>query len=107
MMRDEAAKAIDGKKGAWADELMLTGYEFRSMVRLAKIRDNLLQGKAVKSSTLHGWIYRYCANMSTGGLYAPQECVKVASQHRIFIWKDDVRKAISDLNLMPAGVLAG
>lgn len=106
LMRDEAAKAISEEKGAWEDPLMLTGYEFRSMERLAKIRDKLLQGKAVDSKTLYSWIYRYCADMSTGELFAPQDYVKVKPQHRIFIWQEDVRQAIADLNLVPAGVLA-
>jgi len=106
MMRDEAAKAIQNHKGAWEDHLLLTGYEFRSMERLAKIRDKMLQGQTIDSRTLYSWIYRYCADMSTGELYAPQEYVKVAPQHRIFLWKKDVRQAMADLNLVPAGRLA-
>ena len=40
-------------------------------------------------------------------LYGHQEYVLVKPWNRLFLWATDVRKAVADLNLKPAGSISG
>jgi endonuclease YncB( thermonuclease family) len=106
MFIDEAKAAAAKKRGAWADPLMLAGYEFRMCERLAALRKSVKAGRTPASESWHGWIERYCVDMTTAELYAPQDYVKVKPWNRLFLWPNDVRRAVSELNLAPAGRLA-
>lgn len=98
----EAGKwALENQKGAWADPLMLTGYEFRSAYRLYEITNKLVKGQKLSSSQREAWIYRYCLDMTTREIFYPQDYYKVAPYNRIFIWPEDVNEAVANLNLLP------
>lgn len=105
--RKAAQAAFEEGRGAWADPAALTGYEFRSLERLAVIFKKLQAGQNVDASTRFSWLYRYCADMTTGELFGPHEYERVKPYDRIFIWQDDVRRAVAELNLRPAGRIAG
>jgi len=100
-----ARHAYEQKAGAWADPLALAAYEFRAVERLCEVLRDLKMGKKVTPARRHGWIHRYCADMTTAEIFSPQEYVRVEPYNRLFIWETDVRRAVSELNLTPAGVL--
>ena len=58
-------RAIAERRGAWADPLALTGYELRSCERLVEIMRKVKSGKRLSGAERFGWIYRYCADMTT------------------------------------------
>ena len=102
MFHDAARDAAAQGRGAWADPLVLTGYEYRMMDRLHGITEDIVNGVEVTSQRRYGWITRYCADMTTAKLYRPQDYFKVAPADRLFLWPEDVRKAVGELNLVPA-----
>jgi endonuclease YncB( thermonuclease family) len=106
MLRDAAADAIAAKRGAWADPLGLTGYEFRMAERLAALRRVIAADKK-PSREQREWVTRYVVDASTATLHAPQAYVTIAPQDRVFVWPDDVRRAVADLNLVPGPSLGG
>ncbi len=99
LMREKARDAVIGKKGVWADELMLTGYEWRMCVKLHKQAKRLLAG-SVKYIKQEDWVARYCLDMTTRKIYYPDRYYQVDPYNRIFAWDYDVRAAVADLNLM-------
>jgi endonuclease YncB( thermonuclease family) len=102
MVHEAAAEAVRDKKGAWADPQVLTGYEYRMAVRLHEVAKDILDGVDVSSRRRFGWVSRYCADMTTLELHRPQHYYKVAPENRLFLWSEDVRRAVADLNLVPA-----
>ena len=102
MLQEAAKDAYDNKKGAWADPLMLTGYEFRMCVRLYDITKKLVDGQELSSAERYEWITRYCVDMTTREIFYPQSYYKVAPYNRIFIWPEDVAEAVGRMNLLPA-----
>jgi hypothetical protein len=58
--------------------------------------------KKVSSRERSGWISRYCVDMTTREIFYPQNYHKVAPYNRIFVWSDDVAKAVGRMNLLPA-----
>ena len=107
MLRDAARTAIEHRRGAWADPLMLTGYEFRMAERLAALWQKVREGRTLETGDRTGWATRYCADMSTAVLHAPSAYDAVAPHDRLFIWPQDVRRAVADLNLVPGPSLGG
>jgi endonuclease YncB( thermonuclease family) len=101
MIREAAEEAYRVKRGAWADPMTLTGYEFRMCVRLYEITAKALGGKRLSSSEKGAWISRYCADMTTGEIFYPQEYHRVPPYNRVFIWPSDVPKAVAAMNLVP------
>lgn len=101
LLQNAGREAIENKKGAWADSMMLTGYEFRMCVKLFKITKKLMNGRKLSSTEKAGWISRYCVDMTTGEIYYPQNYFKVEPYNRIFIWPQDVTEAVARLNLLP------
>ena len=102
ILHTAAREAVQGGKGAWADPQILTGYEFRMMDRLFEVTKDITDGQDVTSRRRFGWVTRYCADMTTAKLYPPQHYFKVAPENRLFIWPEDARQAVADLNLVPA-----
>ncbi|MBA2848456.1 nuclease [Thermosulfuriphilus ammonigenes] len=97
----EAAKrAFEERDGAWAEPLMLTGYEFRMCVRLYEVMRKLIKGKRLSSQERKGWITRYCADLTTCKIYEPQDYHRVPPYNRLFIWPEDVTEAVGRLNLV-------
>jgi endonuclease YncB( thermonuclease family) len=102
LMRDVAQDAVDNQRGVWANNDALTGYEFRTCVRLYEVTNKLQQGKKVSARQRSSWITRYCADMTTREIYYPQNYHKVKEYNRIFIWSKDVSEAVGRMNLLPA-----
>ncbi len=107
MLQHEARAAVEEGRGAWADPWCLTGYEYRMCIKLIKLMRKLRAGSQPAPGEWSGWIERYCADISTAYLYGPQDYVQVKPWNRLFIWPVDVRKAVADLNLQPAGSISG
>jgi endonuclease YncB( thermonuclease family) len=101
LLQKAAQTAFEEKKGAWADPNALTGYEFRMCYKLFEVTQKLVAGKNVPSAERHGWIERFCADMTTREIFYPQDYFKVPAYNRIFIWADDVTEAVGRLNLAP------
>lgn len=101
LLYESAKTAFDAKKGAWAEPLLLTGYEYRMCVRLYDITKQLVGGKPLSTSERYSWIYRYCVDMSTREIFKPQDYYRVAPYKRIFIQSEDVNDAVARMNLVP------
>jgi len=102
LLQKEAQKALTGKKGAWSDSKMLTGYEFRMCVRLHNVTKKLVAGKSLSSKERYGWVERFCVDMTTREVFYPQSYHKVKPYNRIFTWPDDVQEAVGRMNLLPS-----
>jgi hypothetical protein len=107
MLQKEARAAVEQGRGAWADQWCLTGYEYRMCTKLIKLTVKVRSGAKLSSGEWTGWIDRYCADISNAHLYGPQDYVLVKPWNRLFLWAADVRKAVADLNLEPAGSISG
>lgn len=90
------------RRGAWAEETMLTGYEFRMCVKLYNVTKKLVAGEKLSSSERYSWIERYCVDMTSREIFDPQSYYWVAPYNRIFIWPKDVSTAVGRMNLLPA-----
>lgn len=101
MLQEAAKDAYDNKRGAWADPLRLTGYEFRMCVKLYEVTKRLVEGQKLSAAERMAWIERYCADMTTREIYYPQNYYRVAPYNRLFIWPDDVAEAVGKMNLLP------
>ena len=101
MLQEAAKDAYDNGRGACADPMMLTGYEFRMCVRLYEVTEKLEKGKKLPSKERYGWITRFCVDMTTREIFFPQSYYKVAPYNRIFIWPEDVAEAVGRMNLLP------
>ncbi len=102
MLQSAARTAIEEQRGLWADELSILAYEYRMLEKLVLILQKQESSEEIKIPQWNGWITRYCADIETGLLYKPTEYFRVAPWNRIFIWRDDVREAVSTLNIRPA-----
>jgi len=99
----EAAKdAYENRRGAWADPMMLTGYEFRMCYNLYDVTKKLVAGNKVSSRERYGWVKRYCLDMTTREMFFPQDYYRVKPYNRIFVWSEDAVEAIANLNLVPS-----
>jgi len=99
LMQEKSKEAVDLKKGAWANDLMLTAYEWRMCIKLYKQAKKLMDG-TIKSISSSYWISRYVLDMTTRKIYYPQKYYLVKPYNRLFVWKDDVQDAVAQLNLM-------
>lgn len=102
MLQEAGKNAVDKKLGAWADPLMLTGYEFRMCVRLFEITQKIVNNQKLAAGERESWIERYCVDMTRREIYYPQDYYGVAPYNRIFIWPQDVGDAVAKMNLLPA-----
>lgn len=102
LFQQVAKEAYESKRGAWVDDLTLTGYEFRMCVKLFKVTEKLVNGKKVSTKEKYGWISRYCLDMCTREIFHPQDYYKVLPYNRIFVWPEDVVEAVGRINLLPA-----
>jgi endonuclease YncB( thermonuclease family) len=102
MLQEAAKDACENGRGAWAEPMMLTGYEFRMCVRLHQITKKLVEGKRLSSKEQYSWVSRYCLDMTTREMFFPQDYYKVKPCNRIFIWPEDAVEATANLNLIPS-----
>ena len=96
-----AKNAVDNNLGAWADPMMLTGYEWRMCIKLHKVTQKLVAGDSLSTVERNGWIERYCFDLTTLEVYEPQDYVKVEPHKRAFVFPKAMRRAVGDLNLIP------
>lgn len=102
MLQEAGKDALEQKRGAWADPLTLTGYEFRMCIKLYEVTRKIVQGKKLSNREKYSWISRFCMDMTTREIYYPQAYFKVKPYNRIFIWPEDITEAVGRLNLSPA-----
>ncbi len=100
---DTAEQAKTSKRGQYANELSLPGYEYRMCEKLFKIAEKLDRGDDLSFPEQLAWRSRYCADMSNRQLHGPEDYTKIPEQFRLWLWPDDVREAIAMLNLVPKG----
>lgn len=101
MLQQAAKDAYENKKGAWAEEHAIPGYEYRMCVRLYGVTKKLVDGKKVPSHEKYGYVHRFCVDMTTREIFYPANYYKVEPYNRIFIWPEDVTEAVGKLNLVP------
>ncbi len=101
LFHEAAERAIHEGVGAWADPLMLCGYEWRMCMKLHAVTRKNAAGNSRSRREQAAWISRFCADMTTLKLYEPQDYYKIPPANRIFIRPKDVRRAVADLNLVP------
>ena len=99
LLQQSGKEAFENKKGAWENDKMLTGYEFRMCVRLYEVTRKIINKKPVKTNS---WITRYCVDMTTREIFPPQDYHKIKPYNRIFLWAKDVSSAVGKMNLLPA-----
>ncbi len=102
MFYQGAKTVFDNDLGAWADKAtMLTGYEWRMCIKLHKVKKRLLNGEKFSTAERYGWVERFCFNLTTLEVYDPQGYVQVPPYARAFVFPEDMRRAVGDLNLIP------
>lgn len=98
-----ARLACEEGRGAWAEKMMLTGYEWRMCTRLHRITKRVIAGDTLNGHDREAWIQRYCMDLTTLEVTSPQHYHRIAPYNRVFIWPRDVNRAVSQLNLLPMG----
>lgn len=96
-----AAEARSVSAGQYADPLFLPGYEYRMCGKLYTITKKLIDGQTLSYPEQLTWRSRYCADMRTRELYGPEAYTGVPEPYRLWIWPEDVQRAIGMLNLVP------
>ena len=100
---EKAEEAVEKKKGIWSDPNTLLGYEYRMMEKLSDLAQKIfVKGEKVIGADLFGWRSRYCADMRTRVLHGPEDYFDVPPVYRLWVWPEDVQRAIGALNLTPA-----
>jgi endonuclease YncB( thermonuclease family) len=105
LLIDAAATARAAQAGAWADDLGMPGYEYRSLERLHDITAKIVAGTDVPAADRWSWRERYCADMRDRVLHGPEDYPAVPPEYRLWFWAADVAEAVSRLNLTPAPAL--
>jgi len=98
---EAAASAKDAKRGQYENELSLPGYEYRMCEKLYDITKKLADGDSLSYPKQLKWRSRYCLDMRDRSLLGPEDYFIIPEPYRIWIWPEDVQKAIGMLNLIP------
>ena len=96
--------AVDARReraGQYADPLFLPGYEYRMCEKLHDITKKLVDGQTLSYPDQLTWRSRYCADMRTRELHGPEAYTDVPEPYRLWVWPEDVQRAIGMLNLVP------
>jgi len=101
LLIEAAAEANEKKIGQYQEPLSMPGYEYRMCEKLYDITKKLVNGDTLHYSRQIAWRSRYCADMRDRKLYGPEEYMMIPEPYRLWVWPDDVQKAISMLNLVP------
>jgi endonuclease YncB( thermonuclease family) len=101
LFRAAAKEAYLAGRGIWGEPLTLTGYEFRMCVKLYDITRRLVAGESLSTAARESWLERYCVDLTTRGIYYPENYFRVAPYNRLFVWPKDVTDAVAKLNLVP------
>lgn len=97
-----AVGAMDHRKGQYQEPLSLPGFEYRMCEKLHQVTKKIVAGEQVKPADRFDWRSRYAADMRTRRLHGPEDYMSVPAPYRIWIWPGDVRRAMAELNLVPA-----
>jgi endonuclease YncB( thermonuclease family) len=97
-----AVSAKEERKGQYQDNLSLPGYEYRMCEKLYNITKKVVSGASLSYPEQLRWRTRYCADMRDRKLFGPENYFSIPEPYRIWLWADDVQRAISMLNLVPA-----
>jgi endonuclease YncB( thermonuclease family) len=100
IFQEAARAAFEERRGAYAHQLMLTGYEYRMCIRLHGLVKKLESADRVTASD-RTWIERYCADMTTREIFYPEDYHRVPPYNRIFILPKDVNEAVGKMSLTP------
>ncbi len=85
-------EAVREGRGAWAEPLQLTGYEYRMMEKLHGVTRSLLAGEPPRDGP-KGWRSRLCIDMGTRDLRGPEDYLAVPHHRRLWVWPEDVDRA--------------
>lgn len=98
---ESAVTARDNGRGQYEEELFMPGYEYRMCERLHDITSKLVSGQTLSFPEQLEWRTRYCADMRNRELFGPENYMGIPEPYRLWVWPDDVQRAISMLNLIP------
>lgn len=102
---EKAVEAMDQGRGQYADPKFLPGYEYRMLEKLYRITKKIVDGTQLSWPDRLKWRSRYAFDIRDRVLYGPEDYMGVPQPYRIWIWPDDVQKAMSMLNLVPSARL--
>ena len=98
-----SVSAIELNKGQYQNEFSLPGYEYRMCEKLYDISKKIDEGDSLSSYQRLAWRSRYCVDIRNRQLLGPEHYFTIPEPYRLWIWPDDVQRAISMLNLIPTG----
>jgi endonuclease YncB( thermonuclease family) len=99
---EAAAEARDAGRGQYGDPLSIAAYEYRMCEKLHSISAKIAAGEKLSVKKRLAWRSRYAADMRNRTLHGPESYMSVPMHYRLWIWPQDVQKAIGSLNLTPA-----
>ncbi len=102
---EAAVDAQDAGRGQYADPLSLPAFEYRMCEKLHRISKKIAAGEKLSAKETRAWRSRYVADMRDRSLHGPESYMAVPMPYRIWIWPQDVQRAIGALNLTPAADL--
>lgn len=102
-----AATARTSGTAIWATPETLLAYEYRAVEKLFRITRKKVENQPLPASGDRGWRERYCVDMRTRVLHGPEDYVRIEPEYRLWIWPQDLKDAVSRLNLVPAAQLVG
>ncbi|MEL6572909.1 MAG: nuclease [Pseudomonadota bacterium] len=101
-----AVTALDEKRGQYADDKQLPGYEYRMLEKLHRITKKIASGTTLSFKEKIAWRSRYAFDARDRVLYGPEDYMDIPPPYRIWLWPEDVQQAMGMLNLTPsAGLL--
>ncbi len=96
-----AEEAKQKRRGQYQIDLSMPGYEYRMCEKLYDISKKIVDGSSLSSKKQQAWRSRYCADMRSRELYGQENYFNIPEPYRLWIWPNDVQRAISMLNLVP------
>ena len=102
---ETVAEAEAAGRGQYADPLSMPGYEYRMCEKLHGITKKIAGGDDLSYPDRIAWRTRYCADMRDRTLHGPEDYFDIPQAYRLWLWPDDVQRAIGMLNLVPSGML--
>ncbi len=104
---EAAVGAMDDRRGQYADPLHLPGYEYRMLEKLYDITKKLAAGTSLAFRDRISWRSRYAFDMRDRVLHGPENYMAVPPPYRVWLWPEDVQRAMGALNLVPSPHLVG
>lgn len=105
MFLEAAEDALNKKRGQYKDKDSIPAFEYRMCEKLYTVTKKIGSNEEVEAKDRFSWRRRYAADMRNRVLYGPEGYMQVPMHYRIWIWPDDVRKAMGALNLTPSKAL--